>query len=92
MPSREQTGIRLKIERNGETVFEGNTSLDQMARSFEDLIDYLGREQTFPDGVFLMTGTGVVPENDFTLEDGDIVHISIDGIGTLTNPIVRGTR
>ena len=92
MPSREQTGIRLKIERNGETVFEGNTSLDQMARSFEDLIDYLGREQTFPDGVFLMTGTGVVPENDFTLEDGDIVHVSIDGIGTLTNPIVRGTR
>jgi 2-dehydro-3-deoxy-D-arabinonate dehydratase len=92
MPSREQTGIRLKIERNGETVFEGNTSVDQMARSFEDLIDYLGREQTFPDGVFLMTGTGVVPENDFTLEDGDIVHISIDGIGTLTNPIVRGTR
>jgi 2-dehydro-3-deoxy-D-arabinonate dehydratase len=63
-----------------------------MARSFEDLIDYLGREQTFPDGVFLMTGTGVVPENDFTLEDGDIVHVSIDGIGTLTNPVVRGTR
>ena len=92
MPSREESGIRLKIERAGETVFEGETNVDQMARSFEDLIDYLGREQTFPDGVILMTGTGVVPDNDFTLQDGDTVHISIDGIGTLTNPIVQGTQ
>lgn len=92
MPPRRQTGIRLKIERGEQTVFEGKTNLDQMARTFEDLIDYLGRDQTFPDGVFLMTGTGIVPENDFTLEEGDTVHISIDGIGTLTNPIVRGTR
>ena len=72
-------------------VFEGETNVDQMARSFEDLIGYLGREQIFPDGAFLMTGTGVVPDNDFTLQDGDTVHISIDGIGTLTNPIVQGT-
>ena len=92
MPSREESGIRLKIERAGETIFEGETNVDQMARSFEDLIDYLGREQTFPDGVILMTGTGVVPDNDFTLQDGDTVHISIDGIGTLTNPIVQGTQ
>jgi len=92
MPSREESGIRLKIERAGETVFEGETNVDQMARSFEDLIDYLGREQTFPDGVILMTGTGVVPDNDFTLQDGDTVSISIDGIGTLTNPIVQGTQ
>ncbi len=91
MPSRQETGIRLTIERAGEPVFEGETNVDQMARSFEDLIDYLGREQTFPDGVILMTGTGVVPDNDFTLQDGDTVHISIDGIGTLTNPIVQGT-
>ena len=92
MPSREESGIRLKIERAGETIFEGETNVDQMARSFEDLIDYLCREQTFPDGVILMTGTGVVPDNDFTLQDGDTVHISIDGIGTLTNPIVQGTQ
>jgi len=90
MPSRAETMIRLKIERDGAAVFEGETDVDQMARTFEDLIEYLGRDQEFPEGVFLMTGTGVVPDSDFTLAAGDIVHITIDGIGTLTNPIVQG--
>jgi 2-dehydro-3-deoxy-D-arabinonate dehydratase len=90
MPSRAETMIRLKIERDGVVVFEGETDVDQMARTFEDLIEYLGRDQEFPEGVFLMTGTGVVPDSDFTLAAGDVVHITIDGIGTLTNPIVQG--
>ena len=90
MPSRAETMIRLKIERDGVAVFEGETDVDQMARTFEDLIEYLGRDQEFPHGVFLMTGTGVVPDSDFTLAAGDVVHITIDGIGTLTNPIVQG--
>jgi 2-dehydro-3-deoxy-D-arabinonate dehydratase len=90
MPSRAETMIRLKIERDGVVVFEGETDVDQMARTFEDLIEYLGRDQEFPHGVFLMTGTGVVPDSDFTLAAGDVVHITIDGIGTLTNPIVQG--
>lgn len=91
MPSREETGIYLTIERAGSTVFEGSTGVDQMHRSFEDLIGFLFREQEFPEGVLLMTGTGVVPANDFTLQADDIVNIKIDGIGTLTNPIVQGT-
>ena len=90
MPAREETTIRLEIQRAGETVFQGETNVDQMARTFEGLIEYLGRDQEFPHGVFLMTGTGVVPESDFTLKADDVVHITIDGIGTLTNPIVQG--
>ena len=91
MPSREETGIYLTIDRAGGVVFEGSTGVDQMHRSFEDLIGFLFREQEFPEGVLLMTGTGVVPANDFTLQADDIVNIKIDGIGTLTNPIVQGT-
>ena len=90
MPAREETTIHLEIERAGETVFQGETNVDQMARTFEGLIEYLGRDQEFPHGVLLMTGTGVVPESDFTLKADDVVHITIDGIGTLTNPIVQG--
>ena len=90
MPAREETTIRLEIQRAGEAVFQGETNVDQMARTFEGLIEYLGRDQEFPHGVFLMTGTGVVPDSDFTLKPDDVVHITIDGIGTLTNPIVQG--
>jgi len=83
------TEIGIKIDRGGEVVFEGTTNVDRMARTFEDLIEWLGRENVFPDGVVLMTGTGVVPPDEFTLEDGDTVSISITGIGTLTNPVVK---
>lgn len=89
MPARDDTGIKLEIERDGENVFTGTSGVDQMARTFEDLIGYLCREQEFPNGVFLMTGTGIVPESDFTLTKGDFVKISIDGIGTLCNPVVQ---
>ena len=81
--------IELAIERGGEAVFGGTIQLDRMARTFEDLIDWLGRENVFPDGVVLMTGTGIVPPDEFTLEDGDSVSISITGIGTLSNPVAK---
>jgi 2-dehydro-3-deoxy-D-arabinonate dehydratase len=61
-----------------------------MARTFEDLIGWLGRDNSFPTGAFLLTGTGIVPEGDFTLAPADIVEIKIDGVGTLLNPIVQG--
>jgi 2-dehydro-3-deoxy-D-arabinonate dehydratase len=90
MPPRASVGIRLEIERDGRTAYHGETGLDRMARPLEDLIDWLGRENHFPDGVILLTGTGIVPPDDFSLEAGDRVSIAIDGIGTLTNPVARG--
>jgi 2-dehydro-3-deoxy-D-arabinonate dehydratase len=90
MPAREAIGIKLSIVRDNRSVYEGETSVAQMARTFEDLIGWLGRDNSFPNGVFLLTGTGVVPPSDFTLQAGDRVDITIDGIGTLSNPIVQG--
>ncbi len=85
----EGTTIELSITRDGSEVFSGNTNLGQMARTFDDLISWLYRENDIPTGAFLMTGTGIVPDDDFTLEDGDSVSITIAGVGTLTNPIVK---
>ncbi|QDV67702.1 Fumarylacetoacetate (FAA) hydrolase family protein [Rosistilla carotiformis] len=90
MPPREQMTIDLQIQRGDDVVFEQATDAAQMARSFEDLASWLGRDNSFPNGVFLMTGTGIVPGSDFTLAAGDVVRISIAGIGTLTNSIVQG--
>jgi 2-dehydro-3-deoxy-D-arabinonate dehydratase len=90
MPAREETGIRLVIRRDGQVEFEGATSVAQMARSFENLIGWLARDNSFPTGAFLLTGTGVVPDSNFTLLADDIVEVTIDGIGTLSNPIVQG--
>ena len=84
------TKITLSIDRGGSEVFHGETNLGQMARDFEELIDWLYRDQQFPDGAFLLTGTGIVPPDEFTLENGDLVSIDITGIGTLTNPVVKG--
>jgi 2-dehydro-3-deoxy-D-arabinonate dehydratase len=86
---RAATAIRLKIERNGSTVFSGETDLGQMKREFQELIDWLIRENELVTGAFLLTGTGVVPPDNFTLINGDSVSIEIVGIGTLTNPIVK---
>jgi len=77
--------IHLLINRNGEAVFEGKTSVSQMKRSPEELAGWLFRELSFPDGCFLMTGTGIVPTKDFTLEPGDEIRITIERIGTLVN-------
>jgi 2-dehydro-3-deoxy-D-arabinonate dehydratase len=89
MPPRDQIGIKLVIHRGNGIVYEGQTSVAQMARTFEELIEWLARDNSFPQGVFLLTGTGVVPESDFTLQAGDRVEITIDGIGTLSNPVVQ---
>jgi 2-dehydro-3-deoxy-D-arabinonate dehydratase len=90
MPPRASIGIRMGIERDGAGVYEGATSVGRMARRFEELIDWLGRENRFPAGVVLLTGTGIVPPDEFSLRAGDIVRITIDGIGTLANPVVQG--
>lgn len=86
---RPNTRIHLTIERGGTVVFSGESNLDQMKRGFEELIGWLIKENDLVTGAFLLTGTGVVPPDDFTLEDGDSVSIEITGIGTLTNPIVK---
>ena len=83
----DDTAIQLTIERAGKTVFDGATKVSAMKRSFEELIGWLGKETSFPNGVILLTGTGVVPPDDFTLAAGDLVHIDITGIGRLTNPV-----
>jgi 2-dehydro-3-deoxy-D-arabinonate dehydratase len=62
-----------------------------MARSFEELIGWLTRDNSFPNGVFLLTGTGIVPESHFTLQPDDWVIIRMDGVGELANPIVQGS-
>lgn len=87
MPPPQEVTISLVIERSGEKVFEGSTSLDRMARSFDDLVQWLGRDNAFPDGVILLTGTGIVPPDDFSLAPGDVVSIDITGIGRLSNPV-----
>lgn len=79
--------IQMQIERNGAVVFEGEISIAQMKRSHEELKSFLCREMSFPQGVYLMTGTCLVPDDTFTLQSGDYIHISIDGIGTLTNKV-----
>lgn len=90
MPPRQQTQITLRILRGDAVAFQGSTSLSQLKRTYEELIGYLARDNAFPDGVFLLTGTGIVPEDDFTLAQGDLIEIAIDGIGTLRNPVVQG--
>jgi 2-dehydro-3-deoxy-D-arabinonate dehydratase len=82
-----QWTIRLEIDRDGKTVFAGDTRVDQIKRSFRELVDYLFRSQTFPRGAMLLTGAGIVPPDVFTLLPGDRVRITISGIGTLENPV-----
>jgi 2-dehydro-3-deoxy-D-arabinonate dehydratase len=79
--------IRMRIERNGITVFKGEVRLSQMRRSLDELVKYVYMECSFPAGCFIMTGTGIVPPSEFTLHYGDTIHIGIDGIGTLTNTV-----
>lgn len=90
LPPLDSITVELDIRRDGQTVFDGQTSAAEMHRQFEDLVGWLGRDVTFPHGVFLMTGTGIVPTTEFTLHPGDQVHITIGGVGTLTNSIVQG--
>ncbi len=89
MPVRSEIGIGMVIRRGSEVVFQGETSASELHRSFDNMIEYLGRDNTFPDGVFLLTGTGIVPDEKFTLQKGDVVELAIDGIGLLINPVIQ---
>jgi 2-dehydro-3-deoxy-D-arabinonate dehydratase len=82
--------VSLTIRRGDEVVFAGRTDTGQIVRPLPDLVSWLFQEQDFPDGAVLSTGTGIVPDLDFTMEAGDEVTISVDQIGNLVNPVVRG--
>jgi 2-dehydro-3-deoxy-D-arabinonate dehydratase len=86
-PLSADTMIRLNIIRAGSTVFEGSVAINQIVRKFEDLVSFLYRECSFPSGSLLMTGTGIVPDGDFTLNRGDSIQISIDPVGMLVNTV-----
>jgi 2-dehydro-3-deoxy-D-arabinonate dehydratase len=87
------TEISLGIQRDGREVFRGATRLSQMRRSPTELVEWLFRDNSFPDGCYLLTGTGIVPDTDFTLVPGDTVAITIEPIGTLRNSVtVRPAR
>jgi 2-dehydro-3-deoxy-D-arabinonate dehydratase len=86
-PISEDTRIHIGIFRAGVEVFEGEVTVAQMKRKPEELLHYLFRELSFPTGVYLMTGTGVIPPSDFTLHSGDVIQITIQHIGVLTNTV-----
>lgn len=83
------TSISIIITRAGSEVFSGETAINQIKRSFEELAGFLFRCNKFTHGAYLMTGTGIVPDSDFTLQVDDEVSITIDGIGTLTNTVEK---
>lgn len=86
----DETTIRVVIQRSGNDAFTGETKLSQMKRKLEELAGWLMRENEIPSGAFLLTGTGVVPPDEFALAAGDQVAITIAGIGTLSNHVVVG--
>ena len=84
-----EIGIQAKITRGSKIEWEAQTSLAALHRTFDDLVSYLFRCQVFPNGAVLSTGTGIIPPMDIALEPGDVVTISVDGIGTLENPVAE---
>jgi 2-dehydro-3-deoxy-D-arabinonate dehydratase len=86
-PISKSTAIRLEIARSGQVVFAGSTTLAELKREQKQLAEYLFRDNSFPYGAYLMTGTGIVPGDDFTLAGGDRIRIAIDGIGLLENVV-----
>jgi 2-dehydro-3-deoxy-D-arabinonate dehydratase len=85
----ESLEIRLRIlDAGGRELFAGETSTARMRRSFEELVEFLVRDNPVPAGSVLLTGTGLVPPDDFTLEPGHVVEIEVPGIGVLSNPVV----
>ena len=88
-PINSDTVISIEILRKNESVFLGEISINRMKRKHTELVEYLFRETTFPHGTYLMTGTGIVPPDDFSLLTGDEVRISIEGIGTLVNRVLQ---
>jgi 2-dehydro-3-deoxy-D-arabinonate dehydratase len=86
-PLPKTTAIQIQILRDGRSAFDGNTTLAELKRDPKELATWLYRDNSFPDGAYLMTGTGIVPGDEFTLAHGDLIRISIDGIGTLENRV-----
>jgi 2-dehydro-3-deoxy-D-arabinonate dehydratase len=86
-PMSPTTEIHLQIQRAGKTAFKGQTALTELKRKPATLVEYLYRDNEFPNGCFLLTGTGVVPPDEFTLQQKDEIHITIAGIGTLINSV-----
>jgi 2-dehydro-3-deoxy-D-arabinonate dehydratase len=88
-PDPKNLDIRSVIYRGGQPAFQGTINTSRIKRTLEELVQYLGRDQEYPNGVFLLTGTGIVPGSDFDLSEGDEVEITIAGLGTLRNPVRR---
>lgn len=86
-PLSTDTQIHLQIRRNNQLMFEGSIAINQIKRSLQELVSFIYRESSFPYGCLIMTGTGIVPGHDFTLQSGDEISISIDHIGTLVNTV-----
>ena len=86
-PISPESMIKIEIRRDGKAVFDESIAINRMKRQHTELVSFLFRETTFPHGCYLMTGTGIVPGDDFTLAVGDEVHITIEGIGTLVNTV-----
>ncbi|GAA1294181.1 fumarylacetoacetate hydrolase family protein [Pseudonocardia aurantiaca] len=82
--------ITMRVVRDGEVAYDGETSTARLHRTLEELVATLFEPTDFPDGAVLSTGTGIVPEMSFSLAEGDVVEIEIEQVGTLTNPVVRG--
>ena len=78
----------MQIHRDGKVVFDGSSSTGSMRRSFPELVGCLFRAMDFPAGVVLLTGTGVVPDSDFTLREGDRIVVDVAEVGVLSNPVV----
>jgi 2-dehydro-3-deoxy-D-arabinonate dehydratase len=92
IPNPNDLTISIRIVRDGSAIFSGEVSTRRIVRTFAELIDYLGRDNIFSHGAVLLTGTGIVPPDDISLHAGDEVVITIDGIGTLHNPIMSGGK
>jgi 2-dehydro-3-deoxy-D-arabinonate dehydratase len=86
-PLDNNTMIQLEINRNNITVFSDKIVISQMKRTPQELVSFVYRECSFPVGCLIMTGTGIVPGNDFTLQSGDEINITIDNIGKLVNVV-----
>ena len=89
-PIATSTLIKIEIKRSGSVVFAGSTALTELKREPKELVEFLFRDNSFPQGAVLLTGTGIVPGDDFTLASGDVVCIAIEGIGVLQNTVAQG--
>lgn len=85
--SRKDFDISMSISRNSQEIFSGQTNSSKIVREFQELVDTLFNYRSFEDGAFLFTGTGIIPEDDFSLEPGDSIAIKIENIGQLDNMV-----